>query len=698
MERFIILLNLLFLKEIKSEYEKCKYSFYCEKENMENICIKKLKTESDNIFDIIVNTCPNHSCNAYNALIGDTQKIIKCKEYNPVLKRPSYPNGICFINSNCLSGICKNFSCINYNICSSHENCPIGTFCDKGECKNYLEDNEACTESYQCKFNSFCDKKEKICRKLFSFEDGKDITEIIDPNGENIGEICKSGGYIKITTSKLGVKYYCETLFNENLSCKNKCIYKRDSNKENITMEDKCLCGFNKYRKKNCMLGNGEKEFKEYLAIRKDFLFNEDYIKKCHTLERDSNEICNELINTNNTVDFRKYAQNYKNLKINALEFHRIKDSDDCIKEVIFGYEKNPIIPIKQSCPKYICDNNINQCLYGLNEFNEDGKNITIRLNDKICTINEFCSINNGILATNDLMNIMEKKNIEGKCSIYFYWPGLRYPGEKCNINSDCAENNKCNNGICSGIDNGKHCNKTSQCKVGYYCNKELKVCSPQKDEGQKCVEGWDCKNYLGCYKGRCIKFGILKPGVLNTEQNSPFPGDERRYYLCNTGELDGDDGTTGNYCVKSKYSEDWIKEKTKEIDKNGFIKCDYKESCFYDNGRRTIEKFCGCGYNSEGQGYCPLPSSLRIDDWNNRIKFLADFANNKCHTLSRFNCYIQNSMNDFVKKKMFDRKTINAHLFYKAVPCAEKMFSFGIYLKYKLFYFVLFFLILDNY
>ena len=79
MERFIILLNLLFLKEIKSEYEKCKYSFYCEKENMENICIKKLKTESDNIFDIIVNTCPNHSCNAYNALIGDTQKLLNVK-------------------------------------------------------------------------------------------------------------------------------------------------------------------------------------------------------------------------------------------------------------------------------------------------------------------------------------------------------------------------------------------------------------------------------------------------------------------------------------------------------------------------------------------------------------------------------------------------------------------------------------------
>ena len=699
MERLIILLNILLLKQIKSEYEKCTYAFHCEKEQMENICLKKVKTESDGIFEIILNSRPNYSCNAYNALIGDTEKTITFQdnEYNNLtLKRSSYLSGKCFNNSDCLNGICKDSVCFNYyNICYSHEDCPFGTFCNNAnECQNYLQDNEYCVESYQCKFNSFCDKKYKICRKLFSYEDGTDITEVIGQNDDinfDIGEICRSGGYIEIVSNS-EKKYYCETLLNENYSCKNNCTYKRKSNNESIILENKCLCGYNKYRTKNCLLGNGEQEFIDYLKIRKNFLFNDNYIKKCHTLERDSNEICNELINTNLTVAFREYTKNYKNLKIKALEYHRIKDSDNCVKEVIFGYNNNPVIPIKQKCPKFICDKNIDQCLYGINQFDEDGNNITIKLNENICSVNEQCTINKGILASNDLMNIMENKNIEGKCNIYFYWSGIRYPGEKCNIDSDCIDNSTCIDGKCSGKENGESCKDTKECKVGHYCNN---TCIPQKSEGERCNSGWDCENYLGCYKGRCIKFGTLKPGVLNSQEYSPFPGNEKRHYLCNTGELDGDDGTTGNFCVKSKYSEDWIKKYNKTKDKKGFIKCEYKESCFYDNGKRTIEKKCGCGYNSDGQGYCPLPSSLRIDEWNERIKFIADFANNNCHTLSRFNCYEQNSMKDFIKIKQHDKKTIDAHLFYKAVPCAEKMFSSGNYLKSEILFFALFILYL---
>ena len=54
-------------------------------------------------------------------------------------------------------------------------------------------------------------------------------------------------------------------------------------------------------------MGNGEQDYIEFLKIRKDFLFNENYIKKCHTLERDSKEICNELINTDKSVYFGHY-------------------------------------------------------------------------------------------------------------------------------------------------------------------------------------------------------------------------------------------------------------------------------------------------------------------------------------------------------------------------------------------------------
>ena len=155
-------------------------------------------------------------------------------------------------------------------------------------------------------------------------------------------------------------------------------------------------------------------------------------IKKCHTLERDSNNLCNELINANSSVELRKFIQNYANLKIEALEYHRIEDSDNCVKEVIFGYSNKPIIPIKQSCPRFSCDNSIKECVYGINPLNENGDNITIKLNKDICRSNEYCSINSEFISSKGVMKIMENENIRGECTIYAFWPGVKYPGEDC--------------------------------------------------------------------------------------------------------------------------------------------------------------------------------------------------------------------------------------------------------------------------
>lgn len=162
--------------------------------------------------------------------------------------------------------------------------------------------------------------------------------------------------------------------------------------------------------------------------------------------------------------------------------------------------------------------------------------------------MNERCLIN---LASNDIMDIMDKKIIEGKCSIYYSCPGIRYPEEKCNIDIDYIGNSKCENGFCSGYENGENCTSHSQCKIWAFYNKNKLKCMPQKKEGEQCVEGWECQNYLGCYWGQCNKLGIIKPGVLNDESSAPFYGNEKGYYLFNTGELDGFYGMTGNYWAK---------------------------------------------------------------------------------------------------------------------------------------------------
>ncbi len=387
-----------------------------------------------------------------------------------------------------------------------------------------------------------------------------------------------------------------------------------------------------------------------------------------------------ELVNTNLTVSFRKYVKNFNNAKILALQHHRLHEAESCIKEAVFKFETSPIFSLNQSCPIVSCNEKSQNCLYGKNPLNEDGTNITIALNPEVCSQNEFCSLS----GTDSLINttdIMFNEVLEGQCMIYQGTQGLkRYPGEDCGINSDCKiEGSVCKNGKCTGISEGGKCNKTEQCLVGFYCNKE-KACQQQKSEGETCVEGWDCKNYLGCYKSRCIKFGTIRGGIINNKEHAPFPGEEKRHYLCSTGELYH--ANNGDFCVETDYDNQWIQKRKKIIDENGFIKCDYGETCFYNNGINTTEKKCGCGYNDQGQGYCPLPSGRRLDQWEKRIKFIGETADNKCHSLSRFGCYLKNGYNDYVNSRTHDKNTIEAHLFYNAVPCAEKMFVSSNYLK----------------
>ena len=87
------------------------------------------------------------------------------------------------------------------------------------------------------------------------------------------------------------------------------------------------------------------------------------------------------------------------------------------------------------------------------------------------------------------------------------------------------------------------------------------------------------------------------------------------------------------------------------------------------------MTKYCECGYNSKGIGYCPLPSSRNLGAWKDRIKFIGDSANNHCHTLSRFNCYENNNYDFYVKERIYESKTTEAHLFYNSIDCAFKMF-----------------------
>lgn len=670
--------------------ENCTYSIHCKEDGMDDNCAIKKRTDSYSVFDVSVRKCSLFPCNIHDILLGDSEANTTCLQQENQYKNPSYPGGKCESDINCLSGVCQDNICKDSEIgeeCFFHENCPLNSACVNGKCREYLREGESCSESYECQFDFFCNQKTKKCEKLFKYKDGEEITGLLLET-ENKENLCISGGFITLKLEDEKNHYFCETLKNIDLTCNDNCSYIKASDNEIFSSEDKCLCGYNKYRSKHCVLGNADPVYKDYLSKKKLFLSNKEFTQKCHTLERDLNDICYELVNTNLTVSFRNYVKFYNNAKILALQHHRLHEADSCIKEAVFKYESSPVFSLTQSCPIVTCNENNPNCLFGNNPLNENGTNITIKLNTKVCSQNEICSLS-GTDKLIDTSLIMSREYLEGQCMIYQGNKGIkRYPGEECGINSDCKiEGSFCKNGKCTGIKEGDYCNKTEQCLVGFYCNKEKKICQGQKNEGETCLEGWDCKNYLGCYKKRCIKFGTIKKGVINTKELAPFPGEEKRNYLCNTGELNN--GNDGDYCVENNYDEEWIKKNNKKIDDNGFIKCNYGESCFYDNGMNTLEKKCGCGYNSKGQGYCPLPSGRKLDQWEKRMKYIGETSDNKCHSLSRFSCYLQNGYNDYTKKRKYDKDTIEAHLFYDAVPCAEKMFVSGNYLKVNIIIFL---------
>ena len=681
---FIFIFSLI--KIISSE--TCKYSISCAEDDSK-FCSTKKRTESNSIFEIKVKPCSSMPCNIYDTLLGDTEKNTTCGELSENLKfkNPSYPGGVCDENINCLSGICISGRCVDsllYQECHSHENCPINSACIEDMCKPYTNDGFPCKDSYQCHFDSFCNIKTNKCEKLFSYKDGDDITDLASSN-ERTENLCQSGGYITEKDSNGNITKKCETLTNIDNNCNDVCRYKRASNSEIFISEEKCMCGYNKYRSKFCVLGNGEKLYKEHLNDKINFIKNKTLTKFCHTLERDFDEICLELINIHKRVSFRKYVQEYNNKKILALQHHRLQESEDCIKEVLFNYDNKDIFGQRQNCPVFSCQTKKENCLYGINPQNEFGEDMIIELNPDSCHEKEYCSLPNENKIINTSL-IMERTSLEGQCKIFQENTNIkRYPGEECIFNVDCLfDDSICQNGKCTGVPLGENCSETSQCLVGHYCDKISGKCEVQKEEGQKCVETWDCKNYLGCFKGKCIKLGLLKKGIKVSPDIAPFPGNDKRHLLCYTGELEQIDGISGNYCVENDYDDIWLQKYKKQIDENGFVKCLHGTKCSYINGKNKFEKDCECGYNSMGQGYCPKPSARNLEAYKEKMKFIQSYVNNECHSLSRYNCYLKNNYEFYVEQRQHEAKTTNAHLFYNSVDCAYKIFADQKYIKYS--------------
>ena len=225
------------------------------------------------------------------------------------------------------------------------------------------------------------------------------------------------------------------------------------------------------------------------------------------------------------------------------------------------------------------------------------------------------------------------------------------------------TEQNKCTNKKCTGYDKEHSCDKDEQCLVGLYCDGSK--CQLQKKEKSDCTRSYECVNDLLCYNKKCSD--VIHSLEAGTDLSSLTSDDAKiNDKHCAFGIV------YNNKCVTLTGSNDKEEE---------FVNCNYGDTCTYnvigekETKIATITKLCECGFNSDGQGYCPKFHDYKKKEWQKYYSAIKDKADNKCHTKHRFNCYIADEGNQN-KMSEIKNKVINAHLFYNAVPCAESVLS----------------------
>ena len=152
------------------------------------------------------------------------------------------------------------------------------------------------------------------------------------------------------------------------------------------------------------------------------------------------------------------------------------------------------------------------------------------------------------------------------------------------------------------------------------------------------------------------------------------------RTLFCKQGRID----ISATKCAVIDYANSTLEKK--EATGDIYIECKRGEKCFYTDGTKYYKSPCGCGYNAEGKGYCPVPNKYNEDDWFERVKIQAEQTNNKCHSINRFKCYLTDTIEEYKRTRTTATKTIEAHLFHNAPPCVYQVFGVYSYITYNLY------------
>lgn len=313
-------------------------------------------------------------------------------------------------------------------------------------------------------------------------------------------------------------------------------------------------------------------------------------------------------------------------------------------------------------CAKYSCIEKKESCAQS--KIIEGKIEVTL---SPICKENEKCDVGG------DPNTIFyEGKEITGECKPSIIG-GTRYPGEDCSKDEDCfntPENpgfSKCDISTqkCTGISIYEKCSATENCLAGLYCSTVSHRCEPQKSEYQECISSFECENKLLCYQNKCqdILYKLPIGTDINdkeTEKGIPLE------LFCEYGQI-----VTG-HCTAFGY------ENPEYNEKEAIVECFRGDLCrynYYPLYLGTMSLPCGCGYNEIGKGYCPIPHSVRNEQWNKLIKIKRLYVDNDCHTKSRFNCYkIDKEFQRVYRHAKDDLEQLN--VYYESVQCALKVFD----------------------
>ena len=647
---FLIILLLLTFANSKLISESFCQKIECSESLDTDTCVKVSSATS------FLKECPTGKI--CNIEFDDPIQDSKCvEEEKTKFKRlPTLP---CETNDDCLSGECKGNTCVGKyggEKCNSPSDCVYGYTCRK-DSDNIYKCLDPITTGNKCEYHTDCVGESgclnNICTPYFSVENNQYGSDY--PNEEL--SCCKSG-----YSDELG-KCINLTLIEENSRCSedNKCKYSNENN-ETVEINSNCLCGYNTEGDRYCLLGSGNKNYTKYIQLLKDYYL---YNKNCHLSERNAAGCQKDLLSNDEYIKKKiqvlinaKYWAKSNNKLIKAPECAFKVELPDYDRELDKDYNPDPL-PGEGKCAVYSCKaSDYNNEFCATSNF-KNVFNISVSLYD-ICSDDVACKIGGD---PNEVF--YNQTNVYSKC--YSKIENKRYPGEKCEVDSECvyplnnpsSQFHKCEEGRCNGMEENGICEDNTWCKAGYYCDKYSGKCKEQKGKNDACLETKECQNNLICLEKKCSdKLYSLVDG----KELPNYEDVEIQKRFCKSGEV-------FNFTCVS-YND--IANKTGD---DQYEKCNFGEKCVYAVKGLSFEKKleipCPCGYNSEGVGYCPHFHDYSTADWDEYRKILQDNFYNECHTENRYNCYKKEKIE---KEKELRNKLEKGHLFYNSVECAKKV------------------------